>query len=340
MPRIPFTVIGGFLSAGKTTLLKRWLAQASGQRIAVLVNDFGAINIDAALVQQAGSEAIALSNGCVCCSIGDDLSLALAQVLAITPAFDAVVVEASGVSDPWRIAQFALADPRLQLQGVIVLLDASALAAQRADPLLTDTLQRPLAHADLLVLNKTDLASAAELKEAHAWIQDDARGRGKAAAPVIETRQADLPPSLLGAGLYQPHGGGLGQAPADHDRRFEAWCSEPSAAFDEARLRAWLHHLPAGVLRLKGWLRLAQATARTGPLSQTDPSGQPDPPWRWAELQFAGRHASLRPVLPVQPANDSASGPATAAVVAIGLAGRLPSQALAAGLAACQTNAR
>ena len=317
MPRIPFTVIGGFLGAGKTTLLKRWLVQASGQRIAVLVNDFGAVNIDAALVQQAGSDVIALSNGCVCCSIGDDLSLALAQVLAITPAFDAVVVEASGVSDPWRIAQFALADPQLQLQGVLVLLDASALAAQRADPLLTDTLQRPLAHADLLVLNKADLASTAELKEARAWIADDAAGRSTAAAPVIETQQADLPLSLLGRPLYQPHGGGLGQTPADHDQRFEAWSSQPAALFDETRLRAWLQALPAGVLRLKGLLRLAA--------SGDESTG-------WAELQLAGRRATLRRQTA---AASSVLTAGQAAVVAIGLAGQLPAQALAQGLAAC-----
>ena len=329
MPRIPFTVIGGFLGAGKTTLLNRWLAQATGQRFAVLVNDFGAINIDAALVSQAGSDAIALSNGCVCCSIGDDFSQALTRVLAMSPAFDAVVVEASGVSDPWRIAQYALADPQLQLQGVIVLLDASALAAQRADPLLTETLQRPLAHADLLVLNKADLASAAELSEARAWIADDARGRGKAQAPVIETRQADLPLSLLGSSLYQPHGGGLGVAlgarpgggwratAADHDQRFEAWSSQPTGCFDEARLRAWLAALPAGVQRLKGLLQLPA------------PAGEAA---RWLELHYAGRHASLRRLPPQAAAGWSAS---QAAVVAIGLSGQLPAQALAQGLAAC-----
>ena len=333
MPRIPFTVIGGFLGAGKTTLLNRWLAQATGQRFAVLVNDFGAINIDAALVSQAGGDAIALSNGCVCCSIGDDLSQALTRVLAMSPAFDAVVVEASGVSDPWRIAQYALADPQLQLQGVIVLLDASALAAQRADPLLTETLQRPLAHADLLVLNKADLASAAELSEARAWIADDARGRGKAAAPVIETRQADLPLSLLGSSLYQPHGGGLGlgqgggifggigegfrAAAADHDQRFEAWASQPAGCFDEARLRAWLAALPAGVQRLKGLLRLPA------------PAGEAA---RWLELHYAGRHASMRRL----PPRLAEPWPASqAAVVAIGLTGQLPRQALAQGLAAC-----
>ena len=202
--RIPFTVIGGFLGAGKTTLLQRWLQAAAGRRIAVLVNDFGAINLDAALVAQAGADTIALSNGCVCCSIGDDLSAALLRVLATRPPFDAVVVEASGVSDPWRIAQFALAEPRLALHGVIVLVDAAGLGANVADPLLADTLQRPLAHADLVVLNHADRASAADLAAALAWVAQDATARQAAAAPVITTQQAVLPVDLLFSLLDQP----------------------------------------------------------------------------------------------------------------------------------------
>ena len=103
--RLPLTVIGGFLGAGKTTLLNRWLREANGQRLAVLVNDFGALNIDAELIAANTGETIALSNGCVCCQIGDDLSGALIRVLESADRFDAVVIEASGVSDPWRIAQ-------------------------------------------------------------------------------------------------------------------------------------------------------------------------------------------------------------------------------------------
>ncbi|WP_343231026.1 GTP-binding protein [Variovorax sp. WS11] len=72
--RLPLTVIGGFLGAGKTTLVNRWLREAEGKRIAVLVNDFGALNIDAALIVGASGDTIALTNGCVCCQIGDDLS--------------------------------------------------------------------------------------------------------------------------------------------------------------------------------------------------------------------------------------------------------------------------
>jgi G3E family GTPase len=314
--RIPFTVIGGFLGAGKTTLLNRWLAAAASQpqapRIAVLVNDFGAINVDAALVQQAGSDAVALSNGCVCCAIGDDLSAAIATLLQADPAFDAVVVEASGVSDPWRIAQHALAEPQLQLQAVLLLVDAAALAGHLADPLLTDSLTRPLAHADLVVFNHADRASAADLAAAQAWVLADAAQRGHSAAPLLPARHADLPLALLHDRLYQPHGGGLGARVADHGQQFQAWQQQPAGLFDEARLRAWVRALPAGVLRLKGHLPLADG--------------------RWLSLQWAGRHAGLRRL-----ADAPASG---AAVVAIGLAGQLPLAALGAGLQAClQENA-
>lgn len=324
MQRIPFTVIGGFLGAGKTTLLNRWLAQAAAQpqalgdlppRIAVLVNDFGAINVDAALVQQAGSDAIALSNGCVCCAIGDDLSAAIATLLQASPPFDAVVVEASGVSDPWRIAQHALAEPRLQLQAVLVLVDAAALAGHLADPLLTDSLTRPLAHADLVVFNHADRASAADLAAARAWVLADAAQRGQSAPPVLAVSQADLPLALLHDTLYQPHGGGLATRPADHGTQFQAWQAQPTGLFDETRLRAWLRALPAGVLRLKGWLPLADGT------------GTPQPGGRWLSLQWAGRHASVRRL-----ATAPAGG---AALVAIGLAGQLPADALACGLRCC-----
>ena len=98
----------------------------AGRRVAVLVNDFGAVNIDASLIDSKTADAVALSNGCVCCQIGDDLTLALVRILEAPEPFDAIVVEASGVSDPWRIAQIARADPTLALEGVFVVVDASA----------------------------------------------------------------------------------------------------------------------------------------------------------------------------------------------------------------------
>ncbi|MGE8641526.1 MAG: CobW family GTP-binding protein, partial [Achromobacter sp.] len=156
--RIPLTVVGGFLGAGKTTLLNHVLS-ASRRRAAVLVNDFGPIDIDAGLVAQQADAVIRLANGCVCCSMAGGLDDALARVLALDPLPEWIVIEASGVSDPSRIAQVGMCDPLLQLEGVVVLVDVANVRALAADPLLSDTVARQLKAADLLVLNKTDLAT-------------------------------------------------------------------------------------------------------------------------------------------------------------------------------------
>lgn len=321
--RIPLTVIGGFLGAGKTTLLNRLLAGAGGRRLAVLVNDFGAVNVDAALVASASADTIALSNGCVCCSIGDDLTGALIGVLEAAPPFDAVVVEASGVSDPWRIAQVGLADPGLSLGGVIVLVDAAAAGAQARDPLLADSLQRQLRAADLVVINKTDLATPQELERVRAWVAQAA-----GATPQFETAHGAVPEELLWGiapeRLLQAqadccghaHAHDHGHAPAEdgpahaghghhHAELFASWTHHPQQVLGAPALRAALRAMPPGVLRLKGLVR-------------TDEHG-------WAELQFAGKHGSLRRL---------AEAPAGApVVVAIGLRGHLPQPALEAMLA-------
>ncbi len=304
--RIPLTVIGGFLGAGKTTLLNRLLRESQGQRIAVLVNDFGALNIDAELVASNAGDTIALTNGCVCCSIGDDLSGALIRVLASGTPFDAVVIEASGVSDPWRIAQIGMAAPELSLDGVIVLVDASAVLDQARDPLLADSLQRQLKAADLVVINKADLASDDERRQVRDWIAGVA-GR----TPVFETSQAVVPLAMLtGAALPQAraraeqgcdhaHHDPMHQHSHDHGQLFDTWSQRPEAVLSAQALRAALRNMPDGVLRLKG-------------IVQTDEHG-------WAELQFAGRHGSLR---------QAAAPDNGAALVAIGLRGKLPAREL------------
>jgi G3E family GTPase len=312
-PRLPLSVIGGFLGAGKTTLLNRLLRTSPGRRMAVLVNDFGAINIDAELVAASAGDTIALTNGCVCCSIGDDLTAALIRVIEAPLPFDAVVIEASGVSDPWRIAQVALADPALGLDGLTVLVDASACLAHAVDPLLADSLKRQIAAADLLVVNKTDLVDGAELERVHAWLESLA-----GATPRFATRHGDVPLALLTSaalsasgdgcarqGLRRDRGPDQGQAhdhryDADHGAVFDTWSAQPKEPFLAAALRRLLREMPTGVLRLKGMVR-------------TDEHG-------WAELQFAGRHGSLRKAL--------AAPSAGAAVIAIGMHGRLPVQAL------------
>ncbi|RVT54242.1 GTP-binding protein [Rubrivivax albus] len=303
VPRIPFVVIGGFLGAGKTTLLNRWLREAEGQRLAVLVNDFGAIDVDGTLLDNtAGHRTLALANGCVCCAVGDDLGGALTQVLAMTPAVDAIVVETSGVADPWRVAQYALADPALVLEAVVVLVDTAAIVAMDADRRLADSVRRPLAHADLVLLNHADRCDAITLSAAEAWAAAHAP-----TAPRLTTSHADLPwPAVCGAGLHVARGGWPAGPDPRHGQRFAQWATRGAGPYDPALLRQWLRQLPAGVLRLKGLLPLADG--------------------RWAELQYAGRHGSLR-------LRDARKDLAPA-LVAIGLAGELPERALEAGLAA------
>lgn len=315
--RIPLTVIGGFLGTGKTTLLNRLLEGNDGRRLAVLVNDFGAINVDATLVASRGVDTMSLQNGCVCCQIGGDLTDALIRVIGSAPRPDAIVIEASGVSDPWRIAQVGLADPALALDGVVVLVDVASVREQADDPLLADTVRRQLQAADLLVLNQCDRVDDASLAALRHWLDAEVPG-----TPRHETRFADVPAALLGAPLSAVHHGHHCMADCAHDHAhaprhgdvFDTWFLADDAVYSADALRALLRAMPSGVLRLKGVVR----TDRLG----------------WAVLQFAGRHGSLRTWSP-QDAAPVAS--ANSALVAIGARGHLPVQALDAALKAART---
>ncbi len=243
---IPFTVLGGFLGAGKTTLVNALLRQAAGLRLAVLVNDFGSVNIDAALIEGAEGNTIALTNGCICCAIGDDFAAGIAAVLARRPAPEHMLVEASGVADPGAIAQIAELDPDLTLAGVLVLADAESVLARLADPRLGDTLRRQLRAADLLVLTKTDLAPA---------------GPVAAALRPLAPRAAVVEGAALPIALALGHHA-AGSAPvAGHGATFASLTLRPSAPLTQAGLRTALDLLPEGVLRAKGVLPLDGAPA-------------------------------------------------------------------------------
>lgn len=261
--RIPLTVVGGFLGAGKTTLLNHVLS-ASRRRAAVLVNDFGPIDIDAGLIGQRADEVIRLANGCVCCSMAGGLDDALARVLALEPPPEWIVIEASGVSDPSRIAQVGMCDPLLQLEGVVVLVDAANVRALAADPLLCDTVARQLRGADLLVLNKTDLTTPQDLAQVRAWLREVTQG-----AAMIDTREGRVDLRYLsgeampGASGHDCAHAGCGHAAHHHaampdqdpDHPFQSWLWEAPGTLNADRLAGQLRQLPRQLLRAKGWVR-------------------------------------------------------------------------------------
>ena len=192
--RVPLTIIGGFLGAGKTTLIRRLLTRAE-YRIAVLVNDFGTLNIDAALIASSGATTVELTNGCICCSIGDDLNAALIRLEPQLADFNHVVIEASGVSDPWKIAQIGLINAGYRLDAVIVVVDAAQAPALLANPRLEDTVYRQCRRADLLLLNKIDLIAGRDLNPLRTQLT-----RENKRAKVIECAQAEVPFNIVLSG--------------------------------------------------------------------------------------------------------------------------------------------
>ena len=169
---IPVTVLGGYLGAGKTTLVNHLLRNAGGRRIAVMVNEFGALPIDADLIEgEAEDGIISLSGGCICCSYGSDLMDAMLELPARAGRPDHMLIEASGVALPGAVAGSIglLADYRVD--AVVVLADAETVRRQAADQYLGDTITRQLSDAHIVVATKVDHVSDAELASTMAWLE-------------------------------------------------------------------------------------------------------------------------------------------------------------------------
>ena len=185
-------MIGGYLGAGKTSLLNHLLTHAGGERIAVLVNDFGELGLDAALVARRDTETITLTNGCVCCSIADDFGAALdAQVRSPRPP-ERIVVETSGVADPGKSARYAQGWPGVRLDAVITVVDLETIRTQATDRFVGDLVVRQIASADVLVANKSDRVELPARRVTMDWLARHAPRAG-----LIDTCHGRVTPAVV-----------------------------------------------------------------------------------------------------------------------------------------------
>jgi len=170
--KIPVTVLTGYLGAGKTTLLNRILSEQHGQRYAVIVNEFGEIGIDNDLVVGADEEVFEMNNGCICCTVRGDLIRIVEGLMKRKGQFDAIIVETTGLADPAPVAQTFFVDDdvqeRARLDAVVTVADAKWLSDRLKD---APEAKNQIAFADVIILNKIDLVSAAELAEVEGRIR-------------------------------------------------------------------------------------------------------------------------------------------------------------------------
>ncbi|MEP3909706.1 MAG: GTP-binding protein [Sneathiella sp.] len=259
---IPVTVIGGYLGAGKTTLLNGLLTGRHGKRLAVLVNDFGSVNIDASLIETNDGDTISLSNGCVCCSIADDLGQALSDIAAWQEPPDQVFIEASGVADPEKIARYGQGWPGFELALVLTLIDAETIRSRAQDKFVGGLVVRQMQAADIIVINKIDLVQEKEREALDRWMETKTGGQ-----KMITAIHAHVPQELLLShdfdSVMQGQGGKhvrqISLMEPDHSHQFATSVFKANQMMSGEKLGAVLDSLPASVIRAKGFVTLAEA---------------------------------------------------------------------------------
>jgi len=194
---MPLTIITGFLGSGKTTLLNQILENSQDLKVAVLVNEFGDINIDSQLLVSIDSDMVELSNGCICCTINDDLVDAVYRVLEREDRIDYLVIETTGIADPLPIIlTFVGTELRdfIRLDSILTVVDAETFTPEHYQ---SQAAQSQLTYGDIILLNKTDLVDPEKLSQLEAYIRNF-----KQAARILHSQYGQVPlPLILDVGL-------------------------------------------------------------------------------------------------------------------------------------------
>jgi len=266
---VPLTILTGFLGAGKTTLLNHILTGEHGLKVGILVNDFGSINIDAELVVDVKDGMISLANGCVCCQIRDDLLASVAELIDRDDPVDYVILEASGVADPAGIYMTFVDSAysnKIRLDSVTCVVDADQVFSYD-DPDLAKLKLRQIGFADLVILNKVDLAGPEAAAKVKRWIEGHfTRVR------VVPAISCDVPLDiLLSAGRFDvaqatakrpdsfDHGHVHHVGHDNHGSLFSTWSYTSDHPFVRKSLERMIkRELPANIYRCKGFVFLAE----------------------------------------------------------------------------------
>lgn len=258
---VPMTVIGGFLGAGKTTLVNRLLQDNTAIRFAVLVNDFGDLAIDDELITSHDGETIALANGCICCTIGDDLVATIMDLMDREVPPQHLVVEASGVSDPRLIAELGSLCPGLIRDLTIVVVDVAEIMNQWSDERLRETVDRQISSANLIVMSKIDTQDDESTLLVESWLHQQAPDiaiirSSDGAIPFNFFTDLSVDKALISTDSHQTNSNDS-SINHRHSDIFRTITLTVPPALSMEKFREKVSLLPRSVLRAKGFVRLA-----------------------------------------------------------------------------------